>query len=101
MNIKHIAATLALLGTASFAVTGCGKKGGEGTEVPTEGADKGGEGSCSADKADGEGSCSAEGGGEGSCSAEAGGEGSCSAEGGGEEGGEEAAEGGEEAAPEA
>ena len=87
MNIKHIAATLALLGTASFAVTGCGKKGGEGTEVPAEGGDKAdGEGSCSGEKADGEGSCSGEAGGE-----EAGGE---------EGGGEEAAEG-EEAAPEA
>ncbi len=96
MNIKHIAATLALLGTASFAVTGCGKKGGEGTEVPAEGGDKAdGEGSCSGEKADGEGSCSGEGG-EGSCSGEAGGE-----EAGGEEGGGEEAAEGEEAAPEA
>ena len=77
-NLKHIAATLALLGTASFAVTGCGKKGGEGTEAPTEDAAKNAEGSCSAEGGGGD---------------EAGGD-----EGGGDEGGDE---GGEEAEPEA
>ncbi|HEY8377323.1 MAG TPA: hypothetical protein VIK91_12595 [Nannocystis sp.] len=55
MNIKHIAATLAILGSASFTLTGC-KKNAEGTEVPGEGGEKtAGEGNCS-----GEGGCSAE-----------------------------------------
>ena len=44
MNVKHIAATLAILGSASFALTGC-KKAAEGTEVPAEGEKKA-EGSC-------------------------------------------------------
>ena len=39
MNVKHIAATLAILGSASFAMTGC-KKSAEGTEVPAEGEKK-------------------------------------------------------------
>mgnify|MGYP003594660814 CR=1 FL=1 len=56
MNVKHIAATLAILGSASFALTGC-KKAAEGTEVPAEGEKKA-EGSCK-----GEGGCK----GEGSC----------------------------------
>ena len=53
MNVKHIAATLAILGSASFTLTGC-KKSGEGTEVPAEGEKKA-EGSCGANK---DGSCS-------------------------------------------
>lgn len=66
MNIKHIAATLAILGSASFTMTGCKDKGS--TEVP--GADeKKPEGSCGAGK---DGSCSAEkkAGGDASCSGE-------------------------------
>ena len=52
MNVKHIAATLAILGSTSFAIAGCGKKP-EGTEVPAgDGAGK--EGSCGAKK---DGSC--------------------------------------------
>lgn len=66
MNIKHIAATLAILGSASFTVTGC-KKNAEGTEVPGEGEKKA-EGSCSAD-----GSCGANK--DGSCGAKSEGEG--------------------------
>ncbi len=55
MNVKHIAATLAILGSASFALTGC-KKSAEGTEVPAEGEKKAdgsckGEGGCKGDKA--------------------------------------------------
>jgi predicted small lipoprotein YifL len=66
-NLKHIAATLALLGTASFTVAGCGDK--KPTEVPGDAAHAEGEGSCSgADKA--EGSCSGDKA-EGSCSGEA------------------------------
>ena len=51
MTVKHIAATLAILGSASFALTGCKK---ENTEVPA--ADAGGkkEGSCGEKK---DGSC--------------------------------------------
>ncbi len=67
MNIKHIAATLAILGSASFTMTGCKDKGS--TEVP--GADeKKAEGSCGGKK---DGSCSADKkveGAEGSCSGE-------------------------------
>jgi hypothetical protein len=55
MNVKHIAATLAILGSASFTLTGC-KKSGEGTEVPAEGEKKA-EGSCGANK---DGSCNGE-----------------------------------------
>ncbi len=87
-NFKHIAATLALLGSASFAVTGCGDKK-DGTEVPGgDSAVEKAEGSCSGDSGDKA---------EGSCSGEEGAEASCSGEG-GEEGGDEAAEGGEEEA---
>lgn len=68
MNLKHIAATLAILGSASFTMTGC-KKSGEGTETPDGGGDKAKEGSCGGAKKDGaEGSCGGakgEGGGEG------------------------------------
>ena len=39
MNVKHIAATLAILGSASFSLAGCNKAK-EGTEVPA--ADGGG-----------------------------------------------------------
>lgn len=54
MNVKHIAATLAILGSASFTLTGC-KKNAEGTEVPAEGEKKAeGDGSCGAK---GDGSC--------------------------------------------
>ncbi len=53
MNVKHIAATLAILGSASFSLTACGKKN-EGTEVPGGDAAKP-EGSCGANK---DGSCS-------------------------------------------
>ena len=50
MNVKHIAATLAILGSASFTLTGCKK---DSTEVPAgDGAAK--EGSCGANK---DGSC--------------------------------------------
>jgi len=52
MNVKHIAATLAILGSASFTLTGCKK---DSTEVPAaDGAKK--EGSCGANK---DGSCGA------------------------------------------
>lgn len=52
MNVKHIAATLAILGSASFTLTGCKK---DSTEVPAaDGAAK--EGSCGAKK---DGSCGA------------------------------------------
>lgn len=64
MNVKHIAATLAILGSASFTLTGC-KKNAEGTEVPAEGEKKA-EGSCGANK---DGSCNGEKK-EGSCSGE-------------------------------
>ncbi len=55
MNVKHIAATLAILGSASFSLAGCNKAK-EGTEVPA--ADGGGtkEGSCGEKK---DGSCGA------------------------------------------
>ena len=56
MNVKHIAATLAILGSASFSLAGCNKAK-EGTEVPA--ADAGGEkkeGSCGEKK---DGSCGA------------------------------------------
>jgi uncharacterized low-complexity protein len=62
MNIKHIAATLAILGSASFTMTGCKK---EGTEVPA-GDEKKAEGSCGEKK---DGACSGEKK-EGSCSGE-------------------------------
>jgi len=53
MNVKHIAATLAILGSASFSLAGCNKAK-EGTEVPAaDGAKK--EGSCGGEKK--EGSC--------------------------------------------
>lgn len=45
MNVKHIAATLAILGSASFSLAGC-NKGKEGTEVPGAGATEKKEGSC-------------------------------------------------------
>lgn len=55
MNVKHIAATLAILGSASFSLAGC-NKGKEGTEVPAaDGAEKK-EGSCGEKK---DGSCGA------------------------------------------
>ncbi len=56
MNVKHIAATLAILGSASFSLAGCNKSK-EGTEVPAAdaGADKK-EGSCGENK---DGSCGA------------------------------------------
>jgi len=66
MNIKHIAATLAILGSASFTMTGCKDKGS--TEVPG-GDEKKAEGSCGEKKdgscggekkPDGEASCSGE-----------------------------------------
>jgi len=58
MNVKHIAATLAILGSASFSLAGCNKAK-EGTEVPAAdgGAKKEGscgekkDGSCGGDKA--------------------------------------------------
>ena len=52
MNVKHIAATLAILGSASFTLTGCKK---ESTEVPAADGAKT-EGSCGANK---DGSCGA------------------------------------------
>jgi len=52
MNVKHIAATLAILGSSTFALVGCKK---EGTETPAGDTAKP-EGSCGA-KADG--SCNA------------------------------------------
>lgn len=51
MNLKHIAATLAILGSASFAMTGC-KKAAEGTETPADGEKKA-EGSCGGEKKEG------------------------------------------------
>ena len=50
MNIKHIAATLAILGSASFTMTGCKDKGS--TEVPG-GEEKKAEGSCGEGKTEG------------------------------------------------
>jgi hypothetical protein len=56
MNVKHIAATLAILGSASFSLAGCNKSK-EGTEVPVaEPAAEKKEGSCGENK---DGSCSA------------------------------------------
>lgn len=56
MNVKHIAATLAILGSASFSLAGCNKAK-EGTEVPAaDGAEKK-EGSCGEKK---DGSCGGE-----------------------------------------
>lgn len=52
MNVKHIAATLAILGSASFTLTGCKK---DSTEVPAGDTAKP-EGSCGANK---DGSCGA------------------------------------------
>jgi hypothetical protein len=52
MNVKHIAATLAILGSSSFALVGCNKNK-EGTETPAADA-QAGEGSCGAKK---DGSC--------------------------------------------
>lgn len=74
MNIKHIAATLAILGSASFSLTGC-KKGAEGTETPADGEKKAGEGSCGANK---DGNCGAAK--DGSCSGKTEGEGEKAAE---------------------
>ena len=49
MNVKHIAATLAILGSASFSLAGC-NKGKEGTELPAaDGAEKK-ENSCGGEK---------------------------------------------------
>lgn len=90
MNIKDIAATLAILGSGALVMSGCGKDA-PATEVPggdaaapTDAADATADdltGDAEGD-AEGEGSCSGEEG-EGSCSAEEGeGEASCSAEGG-------------------
>jgi hypothetical protein len=53
MNVKHIAATLAILGSASFTLTGCKK---DSTEVPAADGAKKGDGSCGANK---DGSCGA------------------------------------------
>ena len=55
MNVKHIAATLAILGSASFALTGCNKAK-EGTEVPAADGGAKKEGSCGEKK---DGSCGA------------------------------------------
>ena len=89
-NIKDIAATLAILGSSTLAMTGCGKEQQPATEVPggdeatpADGADAGGEAKCG-EGHEGDGHCgddAAAGGGEASCSAEGGeGEASCSAE---------------------
>ena len=93
MNIKDIAATLAILGSGALVMSGCGKDA-PATEVPGEEAAPAAdaEASCAADDHPDEGHCGddAAGGdeaaGEGSCSGE-GEEASCSAE-----AGEEAAE---------
>jgi len=90
MNIKDIAATLAILGSGALAMTGCGDKkpatevpGGDEAAPPTDG---GAEAKCSAGHTE-EGHCGdeaapaadgAEGEGEASCSAEGKAEGSCS-----------------------
>lgn len=89
MNLKDIAATLAVIGGGALVMTGCGKDK-PATEVPAgtdaaPAADGGGEASCGAE---GEGSCGGEGGaaaegggeGEGSCGGEGEGEASCSGE---------------------
>jgi hypothetical protein len=52
MNVKHIAATLAILGSSSFALVGCNKNK-EGTETPASDGAKPGEGSCGGDKKEG------------------------------------------------
>ena len=54
MNVKHIAATLAILGSTSFALVGCNKK--EGTETPAGDSAKPADGSCGEKK---EGTCDA------------------------------------------
>ena len=79
MNIKDIAATLAILGSSTLAMTGCGKEQQPATEVPggdeatpADGADAGGEAKCG-EGHEGDGHCgddAAAGGGEASCSAE-------------------------------
>jgi len=53
MNVKHIAATLAILGSTSFALVGCKK---EGTETPAGDTAKPADGSCGEKK---DGSCGA------------------------------------------
>lgn len=63
-NLKHIAATLAILGSASFAVTGCNKNK-EATEVPeattpAEGEATPAEATPEATPAEGEASCGGE-----------------------------------------
>ena len=63
MNLKDIAATLAVLGGGALVMSGCGKDKPT-TEVPS-GTDPapaadGGEASCGAEGAEGEGSCSGE-----------------------------------------
>ena len=71
-DLKHIVATLAILGTGTLGITAC-DKGGDSTNNPdADAAPADGEGSCSGDKA------------EGSCSGDKA-EGSCSGEGEGEE----------------
>ncbi len=54
MNVKHIAATLAILGSTSFALVGCNKNK-EGTETPAGDSAKPADGSCKG--AGGDGSC--------------------------------------------
>ena len=86
MNIKDIAATLAILGSGTLVMTGCGKEqpatevpGGD-AATPADGAADAAaaEASCAEGHTD-EGHCGDDAAGEGSCSAEEG-EGSCSAE---------------------
>ena len=55
MNVKNIAATLAILGSASFSLVACNKSK-EGTEVPAADAAEKKEGSCGENK---DGSCGA------------------------------------------
>lgn len=65
MNIKHIAATLAILGTASLTMTGCKK---EGTETPAA-DEKKAEGACGGEKK-AEGGCGGEKKADGACGGE-------------------------------
>lgn len=57
MNLKHIATTLAFLGSGALVLTGCDKEKGS-TEVPGGGGGEAGEANCAADDHPAEGHCS-------------------------------------------
>ena len=56
MNYKHIATTIALLGSSTLVLTGCNKQKG-GTEVPGGEGGEAGEAQCAADDHPAEGHC--------------------------------------------